>query len=779
MLKIKKRFVNQSLFTQFFVFYICIFLVPVLISGMIYIRSLGIIKKEINNSNIAMLKQMQISIDSRLEDMERLTSSLNYDQAVSSLLYKQQLIFQDYLTMRNVIDKLQNLNVNNTFIDELYIYFKNTNMVLTPSCSYEKSFVAPFTRDSILQDDSWRGREIKLLFSGGGENSETMSVDSSIVLYRSLPFDNSNRSNAVVVIYLNKSEIKKILSGNSWLNNGMFFIIDQNNNLLFSNAGIQYRADEFTDIISYGDVRYEIVDGQKMAISQVASEKSMLRFVSVMPCSIYNMKVNSLRNLYIISLSFCILCGGLLALYFTKRNYNPIKYIVRKILKTPDNRISNEYSIISNFLMVIMSENEESNKKMLKQKFAMRDSFISGIVKGNEIDDAYIPDGLVYFDIGFESEYFAVMLFYFDDCGALNSKDEMQNAEFKLKKKIIMDCAVELLNKESLCYLTGTEEGIAGLINLQNDDDSWIEYLKDSANIIMEAFRKKSDDRISIAISSMHKSISQISSAYREAANAMEYRILTGSGSIICFRDIRMSYDNNIGIGHSAFERERLVNSLKAGDIKNARLLLEGIINREFFKGQVPVSLARCRMLGLIDTVISTIEDLPLEDYGISIIEKEGIVERMLGCSTVVDLKLEMEKILDQIELRTETVKNERNERLKNEILEYIDKNCTCCTLNVSALARYFSISTDSISRFFKKCMNTGLLYYINELRIEKSMMLLEQSDMPVKLIAEKTGFTSCDTYIRVFKKIKGIAPGKYRETFTDKTRGNTYPNNL
>jgi AraC-like DNA-binding protein len=63
----------------------------------------------------------------------------------------------------------------------------------------------------------------------------------------------------------------------------------------------------------------------------------------------------------------------------------------------------------------------------------------------------------------------------------------------------------------------------------------------------------------------------------------------------------------------------------------------------------------------------------------------------------------------------------------------------------------------------YKEETGTGLLEYINRLRVERSATLL-LSGTPIAQTASRCGFASGATYIRVFKQCKGVTPGKYRE---------------
>ena len=63
----------------------------------------------------------------------------------------------------------------------------------------------------------------------------------------------------------------------------------------------------------------------------------------------------------------------------------------------------------------------------------------------------------------------------------------------------------------------------------------------------------------------------------------------------------------------------------------------------------------------------------------------------------------------------------------------------------------------------FKKQTSVGMLEYISKVRIEKSLELIQATDMTIEKIAATVGYTNVRTYSRAFMKIIGISPGKMR----------------
>lgn len=94
-------------------------------------------------------------------------------------------------------------------------------------------------------------------------------------------------------------------------------------------------------------------------------------------------------------------------------------------------------------------------------------------------------------------------------------------------------------------------------------------------------------------------------------------------------------------------------------------------------------------------------------------------------------------------------------------ILDSLEQN-----LSVSQLAEMNAMSVRHFSRLFQRETRLSPAEFIERARIEKARRLLEDSELPLKTIAFRCGFTSDDQMRRVFQKHLGIAPKAYRERF-------------
>ncbi|MFT8316165.1 MAG: response regulator [Clostridium sp.] len=94
--------------------------------------------------------------------------------------------------------------------------------------------------------------------------------------------------------------------------------------------------------------------------------------------------------------------------------------------------------------------------------------------------------------------------------------------------------------------------------------------------------------------------------------------------------------------------------------------------------------------------------------------------------------------------------------------LKYIKKNYRD-EISLEEMANVTNLSVYYFSRLFKKEIGINFTTYVNQCKIKKAREMLEYTDIPIVDIAAELGYYECGYFTKVFKKINGITPTKYR----------------
>ena len=74
-------------------------------------------------------------------------------------------------------------------------------------------------------------------------------------------------------------------------------------------------------------------------------------------------------------------------------------------------------------------------------------------------------------------------------------------------------------------------------------------------------------------------------------------------------------------------------------------------------------------------------------------------------------------------------------------------------------------MSPTYFSKLFSEEMGCRFTAYLNKVRVEKSKLLLKGSGIPLVDIAGLVGYEDQSYFTKVFKRVTGVSPGKYRES--------------
>lgn len=82
----------------------------------------------------------------------------------------------------------------------------------------------------------------------------------------------------------------------------------------------------------------------------------------------------------------------------------------------------------------------------------------------------------------------------------------------------------------------------------------------------------------------------------------------------------------------------------------------------------------------------------------------------------------------------------------------------------VTELAELCGLSRRHLSRQFRATTGETIQDYLASAKYERAQGLLARTDLPIKMIAHRLGFSSPTSFTSGFARVAGVAPGKFRE---------------
>ena len=128
------------------------------------------------------------------------------------------------------------------------------------------------------------------------------------------------------------------------------------------------------------------------------------------------------------------------------------------------------------------------------------------------------------------------------------------------------------------------------------------------------------------------------------------------------------------------------------------------------------------------------------------------------------DLQRVMTAILkERGEAEDEEIKAPVNDKMIDSVVADI-RDHYMEDISLTSLAAKYNVSMGSLSKMIKDHLQLNFSDYIASLRIQRAKELLSDETLSIQEIAEIVGYNDYFYFTKVFKKIEGISPSKYRK---------------
>lgn len=101
--------------------------------------------------------------------------------------------------------------------------------------------------------------------------------------------------------------------------------------------------------------------------------------------------------------------------------------------------------------------------------------------------------------------------------------------------------------------------------------------------------------------------------------------------------------------------------------------------------------------------------------------------------------------------------------KVTRKAVEFIHQNYDK-NISLSDVAGFVGVSASYVSRLFKEECGVGFAEYLNQVRVERAKLLIENGEMKLKDIVSRVGFNNYNYFFRVFKELAGMTPLEYEQ---------------
>lgn len=209
-------------------------------------------------------------------------------------------------------------------------------------------------------------------------------------------------------------------------------------------------------------------------------------------------------------------------------------------------------------------------------------------------------------------------------------------------------------------------------------------------------------------------------------------------------------------------ERELLF-AIRRGDESESRRVLNELLGAVFFSSGHRFDAIRFRGLELL-----VLLSRAAMEAGAEAEEVLGLnfryLRRFQDLDSTEDLAYLLDSILGRFMRLAFTLKTVKHATAIKRALKFIREHYAS-EFSLTEAAEAAGLSSAYFSKVFKAELGESFSEHVNRLRIERAVILLTSTGLSLVEIAGQVGFEDQSYFTKVFKRIIGISPGRYRES--------------
>ncbi len=757
---------NSTYFRRLIAFYVLLSTLPVLVLGIFSIwKSSNMIQAKVNKSNLQVLDQIQMTVEENLKFIHNYYTLFAYSQETTSIIDKP-LNYQDIDSILYVQKQLQGLMNIHTTVKNAYLINQDKGWFISNESAGE---LDNLTNKKQLIDMINVPYNIYWTYvdsqSNQDQENNSNNIENIAMVIR-FPF-NQVHPKAGVIVSLSQYQFDKIIR--SERKGERFLILDENNRILYDDNS-SVIGDYFTEYSFKKKMRdlnktqgflKTIIDGQKVGINYTTSDYNGWTYISIY--SIHQITKDS----RVIALMTFLLCLGLMGLSLcisvfgsNKMIYKPVKNIYNsvknEITNSNNGSVENEMKYIGEGINTIITTKNAMQEQIKLQLHQVEELFLIRLIQG-EIQEKEIQEKLKSLGEAVDWNKVVVMTVEIDST--------IQKEELASRKDMIMlgihRIAEKVIGDQIFLKPVFTNRVQTVLVKGYNEEEEIInQEVYNFAKKIQIIIKERLNIIISIGISRPFQNLIHTQIAYKESLEALRCRIGLGEEVILFFHEvqpgqyIRQAYPKTMA--------NDLIQAINMEDREQSEKLLDQLVD-EIVKEQLTFNEYQVCFTRLLIEILGVLQDSG-ESINSLFEDKHNIFEEVNKLINADDMKIWFkEEVINPIISIREARSENTHKQILDDVLRIIKEEYEA-DLTLEECAARLHYHPSYIWKIMRKEMNTSFSEYVAQYRLKIAKQWLKETDLTVQEIAKKLRYNNSQNFIRYFKKLEGITPGKYRK---------------
>lgn len=725
--------------------YAAIFILSIIAGSIIMRLSYSRFKNDTLNYNTATIDRIKETIDPIVLDEQRYALSLQNNEELLDIMQRGGLSVSSYDELMPVITELNSHLVRREYIRDIYIYCKNSDIIIGDTIYDVRQAYANKLRDCAETYTAWKDEYLLTNhyneFLAGIPDDGGKDMLGELNLVNTLYSEMGKTAAGAVIIRLDTNKIIRDIFMSGFSGESSFYVLNKTKQPLIS-----YNMNSSDiDAVPYIDLEGEGIaeTGDNRLVTFNYSANNGWIYAAATPIAVVMESITPMRIYFAVVMLIYCAAGVLVVIFGVRKSYMSVGRIAKRLgLKKKVSRVGAE-DIIS---QINTADQHRKELEHLVSKYSdeEKNSRILAFIRGEDNGAAELP-----------GEYTRVMAVRIIDGGIFNmqTKDDVEMAML-----CVVNILAELLEKICTCCIAKEKnETVLCLMNYSGDDNVFRQRLEnevfaETAEVLYGSFEMS----IEMIVSGIGSSPGGLD---RNVESVFHYRRGGTESAILYYDDIEHKGQNEMYYYPYEYE-ENILSCISSGNERGLKGILDELTEKNILNPELDTQLKFCFYYDLLSTYKKAAE---LSRYDASSINS------LLTKVTKDDISIRActeelcGALMDMCGLSSDIKHNDVDETAA-VVGRYISENFADPDLNLNMIADHFGISRQTISKKFSAAFGIKVNDRIHEARIKESKKLLEKSSLNISDVAMLVGYADSNSFIRAFKKVTGITPGQYRK---------------
>lgn len=742
------RLMRHKLFNRMIMAYLLMSLLTILILSVILYLFLS--RESLDTAgqtSLANLNQTVLSAEARHEQMLLIGSHLLNEIEIQNFIYGKRedkvTTFRASLKIYRILSAYPSINSIELYNGNTDTYFNSLRPILS-----DKDVLHQNARELMATaEKESRIEEARLITINKSNIVQTYPV----YTYVQRPFFFPDIK-AILIINLDLSELhQEILSYHPANQAAETFVLNRDNQVIMHHeithflddySKQDYTARFFNEKESGFDIDY--IGSTKYMSIYVYSDQLPWYFIQLKPYDMLVSELQTVRNTILIyALSFFFMTMGIYLL-LTRKIFNPFRKIIDKLggVTTSSTDIELLTRAVSQNIRLSYTNRQQNFDRIIYELITSKpDPTLSSEERQSILSQ-------------FKSAVYCLLLFTLDknpEQSASQNKSSMPDLLFCFN-----NIASEILSKHYSCHsIILDEQRILVICGASEPSD--YNSLKPDCHEIHDLFYGFFKQTLSAAAGRSVQSMNKFPEQYRLVQGLTKYRLFYGH-KVYLDEEIIQPYLNN----DAPFPYEITDQIIHAIRDCNSPEMLHAVSS---FNEELYLTAPEHVHDYAIQIVYSVFAQL--DNLSVKMSLPYTYIEKIINCDTISQITHILINMTQDVSLiiseNQYMYKNHKHIQVIDDIKTRVSYEFDNPNLSLELISDQYNLSTEYIRKLFKQIQGISFSNYLNNFRLSEARRLLQETDMPIKIIGEKVGLLNTPYFFTIFKKTFGQTPANFR----------------